>query len=61
MAEVNQSVWENKDKRSMRAMCLSYAKDLVCAGRLSKSTMIEQAKQMFEWVWGGNGNGQPKQ
>ena len=52
MAEVSQSVWENKDKRSIRAMCLSYAKDLVCEGRLSKSSMMEQAQQMFQWVWG---------
>ena len=57
MGEVNPTVWENKDKRSMRAMCLSYAKDLVCAGRLSKATMIEQAQQMFVWVWGEQGGG----
>lgn len=45
-------VWENKDKRSLRAMCLSYAKDLVVNGRLEKKELIDDAQKMFEWCWG---------
>ncbi len=45
-------IWENKDKRSLRAMCLSYAKDLVVNGRLDKGELLTDAQKMFEWVWG---------
>jgi len=44
-------VWENKDKRSLRAMCLSYAKDLVVGGRLEEEQMMAKAQEMFEWAW----------
>jgi len=44
-------VWENKDKRSLRAMCLSYAKDLVAGGRLEEEQMMAKAQEMFEWAW----------
>ncbi len=54
MVEVSQSEWEKKEKRSMRGLVLSYAKDLVCEGKLSRNKMLEQAQQMFAWVWGEN-------
>ena len=51
MDKVNQSIWDKKDRRSMRAMCLSYAKDLVVARAVPKQKMIDIAKAMFDWVW----------
>lgn len=46
--------WNLKNQRDSRGMILSYAKDLVCNGKLELNEMIPTAGRMFEFVWSGN-------
>ena len=46
--------WDNKDKRSKRAMAISYAKDLVIGGKLDLKDMKVAAQGMYEFIWEGN-------
>lgn len=45
--------WANKDKRSYRAMAISYSKDLVIGGKLEKDKMKSTAQEMYEFIWDG--------
>lgn len=43
--------WEGKERRSIRTMCLAYAKDLVVGGHGAVEDMERQAEEMFAWVY----------
>ena len=44
-------VFAKKDKRNHRAMCISYAKDLVVSHQLSKEEMYSEAEKMLEFIY----------
>ncbi len=49
---MSKSDWANKDKRSIRGMCVSYAKDLVVSKQLELDKITDTAQKMFEYIWG---------
>jgi len=51
--EVKGTDWIAKEKRSIRGMCVSYAKDMVIADKIKKEELIDTAQIMFEYTWGG--------
>ena len=53
MEEVKGTDWIAKEKRSIRGMCVSYAKDMVIADKIKKEELIDTAQIMFEYTWGG--------
>jgi len=46
-----------KEKRSMRAMSTSYAKDMFCQSKIEKSEVINMAESIYNYIW----NGLPKE
>lgn len=44
---------KKKDKRDIRSIVISYAKDLCVGGKIEKSKIIDIAQGMFEYIWNG--------
>ena len=57
MEEVKGTDWIAKEKRSMRAMSTSYAKDMFCQSKIEKSEVINMAESIYNYIW----NGLPKE
>ena len=55
--EVKGTDWIAKEKRSMRAMSTSYAKDMFCQSKIEKSEVINMAESIYNYIW----NGLPKE
>lgn len=52
-AEEIQAKWDKKNKRDIRSIAISYAKDLCVGGKIGKDKIIDTAQGMFEYVWNG--------
>lgn len=44
--------WDGKEKRTYKGMCVSYAKDLACDGRINAMDIIAFAEAFFEYIYG---------
>ena len=48
---MEENKWDLKDQRHFRAMCVSYAKDLVIAGKIGIEEICNTSQKMFEYIW----------
>ena len=48
--KVGQSIWDKKDKYVRASMCVSYAKDLVVAGKIEMSKLRQEAMGLLDLI-----------
>ncbi len=53
IAEQKRLRWLEKDKRDIRSIVISYAKDLCVGGKIEKDKIGDTAEVMFNYVWNG--------
>ena len=46
-----QEIWDSKERRTMRSMCLAYAKDLVLHGKIELQDMQNEALKMIAFIY----------
>lgn len=47
----SQKIWDDKDRRAMKGMILSYIKDLIIANKSEVKDIETLAERMFKWAW----------